>query len=59
MTLNVLSTNIGSYLSMRQTLSAAKDCVKHFGQGGAAAMIRTFLATVTRSSGANQFMKGS
>ena len=32
-TLNVLSTNIGSYLSMRQTLSAAKDCVKHFGQG--------------------------
>ncbi len=31
--LNVLSTNIGSYLSMRDTLRAAKDCVKHFGQG--------------------------
>ena len=32
-TLNVLSTNIGSYLTMRQTLNAAKDCIKHFGQG--------------------------
>lgn len=32
-TLNCLSTNIGSYLTMRQTLSAAKDCIKHFGQG--------------------------
>lgn len=32
-TLNSLSTNIGSYLTMRETLRAAKDNVKHFGQG--------------------------
>lgn len=32
-TLNCLSTNIGCYLTMRKTLYAAKDCIKHFGQG--------------------------
>lgn len=32
-TLNCLSTNIGCYLTMRKTLNAAKDCIKHFGQG--------------------------
>lgn len=31
--MNVLSTNIGMYLPMRTVLSAAKDCIKHFGQG--------------------------
>lgn len=31
--MNVLSTNIGYYLTMRKTLRAAKDCIKHFGQG--------------------------
>lgn len=32
-TLNCLSTNIGSYLTMRETLRAGKENVKHFGQG--------------------------
>lgn len=31
--MNVLSTNIGKYLPARSVLSAAKDCIKHFGQG--------------------------
>jgi len=31
--MNVLSTNYDRYLTMRQILSAAKDCIKHFGQG--------------------------
>lgn len=31
--MNVLSTNIGKYLPAQTILSAAKDCIKHFGQG--------------------------
>ena len=31
--LNVLSTNIGSFLNARDVRWAAKDCIKHFGQG--------------------------
>ena len=31
--MTVLSTNYDRYLTMRQILSAAKDCIKHFGQG--------------------------
>lgn len=31
--MDVLSTNIGCYLTMSKTLCAAKDCIKHFGQG--------------------------
>ena len=29
----ILSTNYGIYLTYRETLKAAKDCIKHFGQG--------------------------
>lgn len=29
----ILSTNFDSYLTYRETLRAAKDCIKHFGQG--------------------------
>lgn len=29
----ILSTNYGVYLTYRETLTAAKCCIKHFGQG--------------------------